>query len=112
MITLYLQYVLQYDHCLHCLAHPAWSYQLWSPSCGNPVVWQSYLLAKYNQGIMSTTGTVDQAMSIRTLDLQVLLMEEPWTSTLVSYIATIATTVCMFCYQGECLPQAVRALSL
>jgi len=33
-------------------------------------------------------------MSIRTLDLQVLLMEEPWTSTL-----------------GECLPQAVRALS-
>ena len=55
----------------------------------------------------------DQAMSIRTLDLQVLLMEEPWTSTLVSYIpAHISTTTCMFFYQGECLPQAVRALSL
>ena len=54
----------------------------------------------------------DQAMSAGTLDLQVLLMEEPWTSTLVSYIPTIATTVCMFCYQGECLPQAVLALSL
>ena len=58
-------------------------------------------------------GTIDQAMSIHTLDLQVLLMEEPWTSTLVSYKpAHIANTVHMYCYQGEGLPQAVRALSL
>jgi hypothetical protein len=57
-------------------------------------------------------GIADQAMSIRTLDLPDLLMEEPWTSTLVSYIPAIATPVRMYCYQGECLHQAVRALSL
>ena len=65
-----------------------------------------------NEDQAMSIRTLDQAMPIRTLDLQVLLMEEPWTSTLVSYIATIANTLCMFCYQGECLPQAVRALSL